>query len=97
MILRPLSDKIIVKQREVDKMSKGGIAIVADKQHEKPLKGDVVAVGPGRYLGDVFVKTTLKEGDVIIFGKNAGDEIEFDKDTTFVVMKEREVLAVIDE
>ena len=96
MILRPLHDKIVVKQREVHKMSKGGIAIVADK-HEKPLKGDVVAVGPGRYLGDVFVKTTLKEGDVIIFGKNAGDEIEFDNDTTFVVMKEREVLAVIDE
>ena len=94
MILKPTQDKVIVKRRDSNKVSRGGIVIVSE--HEKPSKGDVVAVGPGRYLGETLIETTLKEGDVVIFGENAGDEVEVD-DTTYVVMNEREVLAVIDE
>ncbi len=94
MILKPTHDKVIVKRRDSNKVSRGGIVIVSE--HEKPSKGDVVAVGPGRYLGETLIETTLKEGDVVIFGENAGDEVEVD-DTTYVVMNEREVLAVIDE
>ncbi len=97
MILRPLHDKVIVKQRDVEEVSLGGILIAG--KTEKPLKGDVVAVGPGRYLGDVFIKTTLKIGDVVIFGNNTGEEL--DEDTlnpiSLIVMREREILAVIDE
>lgn len=97
MILRPLHDKVIVKQHDVEEVSLGGIFIVGET--EKPLKGDVVAVGPGRYLGDVFIETTLKIGDVVIFGNNTGEEIDEDilNPVSLVVMREREILAVIDE
>ena len=95
MILRPIHDKVVIKQHDVEKVSPGGIHIAGE--HEKPSKGDVIAVGPGRYLGDVLIEPTVKEGDVVIFGTNAGDEVEVDNDTTYVVMREREILAIIDE
>lgn len=67
MILRPIHDKVVIKQRDAEKVSPGGIHIAGE--HEKPSKGDVIAVGPGRYLGDVLIEPTVKEGDVVIFGK----------------------------
>lgn len=94
MNLRPIQDKVVVKQREADSVSPGGI-VIAGKQ-QKPMKGDVVAVGPGRYIGDHFIENTLKVGDVVLFGKNAGEEVEVDDDT-FVVIREREILATLTE
>lgn len=95
MKLRPINDKVVVQQREAEKVSQGGIVIAG--QTEKPTKGDVIAVGPGRYLGDVFIKNTLNIGDIVLFGKNAGEEVKIDDDTTYIVMREREVLAVVNE
>jgi chaperonin GroES len=96
MKLRPLHDKIIVKQRDAEEISEGGILIVGTQ--EKPRKGDVLAVGPGRYLetGD-FVDTKVQVGDVVLFGGRAGEEVQIDEKTTLLVLREPEILAIVDE
>ena len=94
MKLRPLHDQLIVQQDEVDEVSKGGIILAG--QTEKPLRGKVVAAGPGRYMDDIRLPMTVKEGDTILFGKSSGTEVELDKDTTILVLREFEVLAVIE-
>jgi chaperonin GroES len=92
--LRPLSNRVIVEQHAAEEETKGGI-VIANNQ-EKPLKGTVVAVGPGRYLGEKFIETTVKPGDVVLFGKRAGEEVELDRDTTVIVLHEHEILAQLD-
>lgn len=92
--LRPLANRVIVQQHEAEEETKGGIVIA--NQKDKPLKGTVLEVGPGRYLGDQFIETVVKPGDVVIFGKNAGEEVELDADTTIRVLFEHEILATLD-
>lgn len=94
MKFRPLKDNIVIEQREADKVSEGGIHMAGAK--EKPLKGDVIATGPGRYIGNVFVETIVQVGDVVLFGNNAGEQVEVDFDTLVLIMKEAEILAVVD-
>lgn len=96
MNLRPLYNKVIVKQRDADEISKGGIVIAGTK--EKPRKGDVVAVGPGIYLetGE-FIETTVQVDDVVLFGSRAGEEVKIDEQTTLLVLLEPEILAIVDE
>ena len=95
MKLRPLHDQVIVKQFEVSELSKGGIVLAGDKT-EKPLKGEVTAVGPGRYLDDVRLPMTVKVGDVVIFGKQSGTEVDVDINTKILVLRESEIVAVIE-
>ena len=87
MNLRPLHNKVIVQQREADEVSKGGIVLAGTK--EKPLKGDVLAVGPGIHLetGE-FIETTVQVGDVVLFGTRVGEEVQID---------EHEILAIVEE
>ena len=92
--LRPLSNRVIVQQHEAEDVTKGGIVIANAK--EKPLKGTVLEVGPGRYVGDQFVETVVKPGDVILFGKRAGEDVELDNETTVRVLYEHEILATLD-
>ena len=95
MKLRPIQDRVIIKQRDAKTVSDGGIHIAGEA--EKPLKGEVLAVGPGRWLENVFIEPNVKEGDVVIFGKSAGEEVEIDDDTKLLVLRETEILAVLDE
>ena len=95
MNLRPIQDRVIIKQREADAVSEGGIHLAGEA--EKPLKGDVISVGPGRWFESVFIEPAVKEGDVVIFGKSAGEEVEIDDDTTLLVLRETEILAILDE
>ena len=92
--LRPMHNRVFVKQHEV-KVSKGGIVLASTT--DKPLKGTVVAVGPGRWLDTKFIETSVKPGDVVIFGDTVGEEIEIDAETTFLVLHEAQILATIDE
>lgn len=92
--LKPLLDRVIVQQHEAEEQTKGGIVIA--NSNERPLKGTVLEVGPGRWMGDHFVETTVKPGDVILFGKRVGEEVEIDPDTTVLVMREHEILATLD-
>jgi len=95
MKFRPIRDKVVIKQRDAEKITPSGLHIAGG---DRPLKGDVIAVGPGRYIDDnTFVETKVKVGDVVIFGKDAGDEVEFDFDESVLVLREAQILAVVDE
>ncbi len=96
MNIRPLHDRVIVKRREEDTTSPGGI-VIPDTAAEKPIKGEVVAVGNGKLLDSGEVrKLELKEGDQILFGKYSGTEVKVDGEE-YLVMREDDVMAVIDE
>ncbi len=94
MQVRPLHDRVLVKRIEEKEVVKGGI-IIPDTAKEKPMEGEVVAVGDGKILDDgKRMALDVKAGDRILFGKYAGTEIKID-DQDYVIMREEEVLAVI--
>ncbi len=96
MKIRPLADRVVVKRIEEEEVKKGNI-IIPDTAKEKPQKGEVVAVGPGRVdeKGN-RVPMEVKVGDKVIFSKYAGSEVKID-DEEFLVMREDDILAVIEE
>jgi chaperonin GroES len=92
--IRPLGDRILVKRMEEAEQSRGGI-IIPDTAKEKPMQGQVVAVGPGRTLEDGRVqKLELKSGDKILMSKYAGTEVTIDGNE-FLIMREDDVLGVV--
>jgi chaperonin GroES len=94
MKLRPLHDRVIVKRLEEEKKSAGGI-LIPDTATEKPQKGEVLAVGPGRVMDDGKVRPCdVKKGDIVLFGKYSGSEIRLDGED-LVVMKEDDIVAVL--
>ncbi len=96
MKFTPLNDRLLVKRTESEETSAGGI-IIPDTAKEKPLQGVVVAVGNGKLLKDGNRRNlTVGEGDRILFGKYSGDEVELDG-TKHLILREDEVLAIIEE
>jgi chaperonin GroES len=95
MKIRPLQDRVIIKRTEEDKTSPGGI-VIPDSAAEKPVKGEVIAIGNGKILENGTVrKVDLKVGDKILFGKYSGTEIKVDGQE-LVVMREEDIMAVLD-
>jgi len=95
MSIRPLQDRIIVKRLSEEEKTKGGI-IIPDSAKEKPLEGQVLAVGNGRVLEDGKVRPLdIKKGDKILFGKYAGTEIKIDGEE-HLILREDDVLAVLE-
>lgn len=95
MNIRPLHDRVVVKRTEEEKLSPGGI-VIPDSATEKPMRGEVLAVGEGKLLDDGTVRAlTLKKGDKILFGKYSGTEIKLDGED-IVVMREDDVLAILE-
>jgi len=94
MKIKPLNDRVLVIRTEDENRTKGGI-IIPDTAKEKPQKGKVIAVGPGK-MGENGNRIPLdvKVGDHIIFSKYAGNEIKID-DIEHVFMKETDILAVV--
>ena len=96
MKVRPLHDRVLIRRVAEEEKTKGGI-IIPDTAKEKPLEGKVVAVGNGKVLEDgKVVPLDVKAGDQILFGKYSGQEIRLDGKDLFI-MKEDDVLAVIDK
>lgn len=95
MNIRPLHDRVILKRLEEERTSPGGI-VIPDTAAEKPIRGEVVAVGKGKILesGDVRA-LDLKVGDKVLFGKYSGTEVKIDGQD-YLVMREEEVMAVLD-
>ncbi|MCH8896608.1 MAG: co-chaperone GroES [Gammaproteobacteria bacterium] len=95
MNIRPLHDRVIIKRMEEERTSAGGI-VIPDSAAEKPIKGEVVAVGNGKILesGDVRA-LDLKVGDKVLFGKYSGTEVTVDGDE-LLVMREEDVMAVLE-
>ena len=96
MKLKPLEDRVIVKQSQAEEKTAGGI-VLPDSAKEKPQMGKVIAVGPGKCLdnGDV-AKMSIKKNDEILYGKYAGNEVELDG-KTFVILRESDILGVVEK
>jgi chaperonin GroES len=96
MKIRPLQDRVIVKRLEEEQKTKGGI-IIPDTAKEKPIEGQVVAVGKGKVGEDgKLVKPDVKVGDRILFGKYAGTEVKIDGEE-HLIMREDDILGVIEK
>jgi chaperonin GroES len=94
MNLRPLNDRVVVKRLEEEKKSAGGI-IIPDAAAEKPLKAEVIAVGPGKRTDDGKVHAPdVKKGDTVLIGKYSGTEVRLDGQD-LVVLREDDILAVV--
>lgn len=96
MKLRPLSDRIVVKALTAEEVTKFGIILPETIEKERPEKGEVIAVGPGRISNDgKIVPMSLKVGDKVVFKKYSPDEIKVD-DQEYLVISESDVMAVIE-
>lgn len=94
MAVKPLDDRILVKPLDAETKTAGGI-VLPDSAKEKPQKGTVVAVGPGKLLDSGQRATlTVKDGDTVFFGKYAGTEIKIDGQK-HMIMRESEVLGIL--
>jgi chaperonin GroES len=89
MSIKPLADRVLVKPAAAEEKTIGGI-IIPDSAKEKPLKGEVIAVGNGTKDEEMV----LKQGDKVLYGKYAGTEIELDGEQ-FLIMRQSDVLAII--
>ena len=95
MKLRPLHDSVIIKRLEAETKSAGGI-VIPDTATEKPIKGEVVAVGAGKILDDGKVRPlAVKVGDKVLFGKYSGTEVKVDGEE-LLVMREEDLVAIIE-
>lgn len=95
MNLRPLHDRVVVKRMEEERTTPGGI-VIPDSAAEKPIRGEVVAVGTGKRLDSGEVRPLdVKVGDKVLFGKFAGTEVKLGEDEV-LVMREDDVMAVIE-
>ena len=95
MNIRPLQDRVIVKRMEEQTTSAGGI-VIPDSATEKPIRGEVIAVGPGKILESGEKRPLdVSVGDTVLFGKYSGTEIKLD-DEELLVMREEDILGVIE-
>jgi chaperonin GroES len=96
MKIRPLQDRLLVKRVEEEERTKGGI-IIPDSAKEKPVEGEVIAVGNGKVTEDGKVRALdVKKGDRILFGKYSGTEIKVDG-VEHLILREEEVLGIIEK
>ena len=93
--IKPLGDRVVVKPQEAEEKTAGGL-FIPDTAKEKPQRGTVVAVGPGKVENGTKVDMTVKEGDTILYGKYAGTEITLG-DEEVLIMRESDILGVVNE
>ena len=96
MNIKPLGERVVVKVLESEEKTKSGI-VLPDTAKEKPQKGTVLAVGPGKVLDNgQKLPLEVKVGDKVLFAKYAGTEVKLDE-TEYMVLKETDILAIIAE
>ena len=89
----PLADRIVVRALEETEQMRGGL-FIPDTAKEKPMQGEVIAVGPGRFEKDKRVPMELKVGDRVLYGKYSGTEVTIDAEQ-LLILREADVLAVV--
>jgi chaperonin GroES len=95
MKFRPLHDRVVVRRLEAEENTTGGI-IIPDTAKEKPMEGEVVAVGPGaRDEAGKLVPLDVKSGDRILFGKWSGTEVKLDGEE-LLIMKESDIMGIVE-
>jgi chaperonin GroES len=96
MKLAPLDDRVVIKQSEAEKKSAGGI-ILPDAAKEKPQRGKIIAVGPGKILDNgKRGEMNVKKGDEVLYAKYSGNEIEIDGEN-YVILHEGDILGVVEK
>ena len=94
MKFRPLHDRVVLNRVEEDTKTKGGI-IIPETAQEKPMQGEIIAVGPGaRDESGKVVALDVKKGDRILFGKWSGTEVKIDG-TEYLIMKESDIMGIV--
>ncbi|MBX6754084.1 co-chaperone GroES [Thermorudis peleae] len=94
--IRPLGDRVVVKPIQREEVTKSGI-VLPDTAKEKPQRGEVIAVGPGRLTDDGRrLEMEVKVGDEVLFAKYAGTELKID-DEEYLILSEKDILAVLSE
>jgi chaperonin GroES len=97
MKIKPLGDRIVIKRFEAQEKTAGGI-VLPDSAKDKPQKGKVLAVGPGKLVKDGTRRPLqVKVGDTVLFTNWAGDEFKESRGENVLLMREEDVLAVLDE
>ena len=96
MKFRPLHDRVVIRRVEEEQKTKGGL-IIPDTAKEKPMQGEVLAVGPGaRSDKGELTPMSVQVGDRVLFGKWSGTEVKLDGDE-LLIMKESDIMGVLDE
>ena len=96
MKLRPLQDRVVIKQSEAEEKTSGGI-ILPDTAKEKPQIGKIIAVGPGKLLeGGKRSEINVKKNDEVIYARYIGSEVDVDGEK-FVVLRESDILGIIEK
>ena len=93
MKIQPLSDRVVVQAQDADEQTASGLYI-PDTAKEKPQRGIVLAVGPGRVENGTKIEMTVKAGDAVLYGKYSGTEVSLDNED-FIIMRESDILGVI--
>ncbi|MCK4998780.1 MAG: co-chaperone GroES [Anaerohalosphaera sp.] len=96
MKLKPLEDRVVVKPQQAEEKTAGGIVLPGSAQ-EKPLMGKIVAIGAGKLLENgARGEMSVKKGDVVLYGKYGGSDVEIDG-TEYKIMRESEILGVVEK
>jgi len=88
--MKPINDRVVVKPAPAEEKTAGGI-IIPDTAKEKPQRGEIVAVGPGKD----DTKMTVKKGDIVLYGKYAGQELNY-QGADYLIMREDDILVILD-
>jgi chaperonin GroES len=96
MKIRPLHDRVVVRRMEEERTTAGGI-VIPDSATEKPMRGEVIAIGAGKVLDNGDLRTlAVKVGEVVLFGKYSGTEVKIDG-KELVVMREDDIMGVVEK
>jgi chaperonin GroES len=93
--IKPLSDRVVVKPAEADEKTESGLYI-PDSAKEKPQRGTIVSVGPGKVENGTKIDMTVQEGDTVLYGKYAGTEINLGDDD-LLIMRETDILGIVED
>ncbi len=94
MKIKPLGDRVVIKNLEAEETTKGGI-ILANSAKEKPVMAEVLAVGPGGNVDGKEIKMNVKEGQKVIYSKYAGTEVKLDGEE-YIIVRQSDILAVVE-
>lgn len=94
MNIKPLGDRVVLKQLEAEEKTKSGIVLPTNAK-EKPIQAEVVAVGPGKVEDGKKIDMSVKVGDKVIYSKYAGTEVKLDNQE-YIVLKEEDILAIVE-
>ena len=94
MKIKPLGDRVVIKNLEAEETTKGGI-ILTNSAKEKPVMAEVLAVGPGGNVDGKEIKMNVKEGQKVIYSKDAGTEVKLEGEE-YIIVRQSDILAVVE-